>query len=138
MAVLLTVREDAGKLVLRVTIAGLMLFHGVSKLTHGIGGIIANVDKRGLPHAFAYGVYIGEVIAPLLIIAGFYTRPAALVLAFNMVVAVWLAHSADVFTLGKGGQWGIELQALYGFGAVAVALLGAGRYSVTRGKGKWD
>jgi putative oxidoreductase len=115
-----------------------MLFHGVSKLTHGIAGIIASVDKRGLPHAFAYGVYVGEVIAPLLIVAGFYSRPAALVLAFNMVVAVWLAHSGDVFTLGQGGKWGIELQALFGFGAVAIALLGAGRYSASRGKGKWD
>ena len=53
-----------------------------------------------------------------------------------MVMAVWLAHSADIFTLGKGGQWALELQALYFVGAVVVMLLGPGRFSASRGQGK--
>ena len=77
-------------------------------------------------------------LAPVLILVGFKSRVAAAVLAFNMVVAVALAHAGDVFTLGKHGQWGIELQGLYLFGAVAIVLLGAGRYSVSRGAGRWD
>lgn len=131
-------REDLGKLVLRGTIAGLMLFHGVHKLGHGIPGIVANLAKRGLPAFFGYGVYIGEIVAPMLVLIGIFTRPSAAVIAFNMFVAVYLAHASDVFTLGKVGQWGIELQALFGFGALAIAMLGAGRYSLSRGKGKWD
>jgi putative oxidoreductase len=55
-----------------------------------------------------------------------------------MVVAVMLAHSHDIGALGPGGGWKIELPALYFLGAVAVALLGAGRYSVSRGRGRWD
>jgi putative oxidoreductase len=133
-----SIRDDLGKLILRVTVAGLMLFHGVHKLGHGISGIVANVDAKGLPHVFAYGVYIGEVIAPLFVIAGFYTRPAALVITFNMIVATALSHAAQVFSLGAAGQWAIELQLLYGLGGVAIALLGPGRFSASRGRTKCD
>jgi len=44
-------------------------------------------------------------------------------MAFNMVVAVALAHTAQVFTLGTTGGWALELQGLYIFGSVAIALL---------------
>lgn len=130
-------REDLGKLLLRLAVAGLMLFHGVSKLAHGIAGIVASVEKHSLPAAFAYGVYIGEVVAPLFVLFGFATRPAAIFIALNMLVAVWLSHASDVFGLGKGGGYALELQALYGIGAVVVALLGPGRFSISRGKGRW-
>jgi putative oxidoreductase len=131
-------KEDLGKALLRVAVGGLMLLHGVHKLGHGISGIVASVGQHGMPAAVAYGVYVGEVIAPVLVLIGLFTRPAALVIAFNMLVAVSLVHSAQVFSLGKGGEWGIELQALYGLSAIAIALLGPGRYSVSRGKQRWD
>ena len=123
--------DDAGKLVLRLTIGILILFHGVAKLMNGIGGIEGMLAARGLPAFLAWGVYVGEVLAPVLLIIGVYTRPAALLAAVNMVVAIVLAHSGQVFSLApQGGGWAIELQALFLFGAIAVALLGAGRYSV--------
>src|SRR5690349_19512618 len=115
---------DLGKLLLRVNVAGLMLFHGAGKLAHGVSGIGDSLANHGLPRAFGYGVLVGEVVAPLLIILGIYTRPAALVLAFNMVVAVLLAHTGDLFKLGRGGGYALELQAFYLVGAIAIALLG--------------
>mgnify|MGYP001818826490 FL=1 len=130
--------EHLAKLVLRLSVGGLMVLHGIHKLTHGVAGIERMLASRGLPELLAYGVYAGELIAPLFILAGFKTRIAAAVFAFNMIVAVALAHADDVLTLGKHGQWGIELQALYLLGAIAVMLLGAGRYSVSRGAGRWD
>jgi putative oxidoreductase len=130
--------QDLGKLILRASLGVLMLMHGISKLFGGIEGIVARVQDAGLPGVFAYGVYVGEVIAPLLMIAGFWTRPAAAVFAFNMVVAVALAHPGEILMIRGSGAWGIELQALFFFGAVAVALLGAGRYSVSRGRGRLD
>jgi len=122
--------EDWGKLLLRVTLGGLMLFHGVSKLTGGLGGIRGMLAGKGLPEALAYGVYVGEVLAPLLLIAGLFTRVSAVVFAFNMLVAVLLAHAGDFASLDEHGGWALELQALYFFPAIAVALLGPGRYSV--------
>jgi putative oxidoreductase len=122
---------DLGKLVLRWAIGGLLLFHGVSKLQHGIGGIETMVGRTGLPSVLAYGVYVGEVLAPLALLAGWWTRAAAALVAVNMTVAILLARRASIFVVQeRGGAWAIELELLFLLGAVAIALLGAGRYAV--------
>jgi putative oxidoreductase len=121
--------DDAGKLLLRLAVGGLMLLHGIAKLTNGVDGIEGMLEKNGLPAVLAYGAYIGEVIAPLFVIVGLFTRPAALVMAVNMLFAIGLAHADEVFKLGEQGGWAIELQGLYLFGSLAIALLGAGRMS---------
>ena len=124
--------EDWGKLVLRISIAGLLLFHGIAKIVGGITGIAGMLQRVGLPGFVAYGVYVGEVIAPIMILLGFYARPAAIVCAFNMIVAILLAHSGDILKLGGHGEWAIELPMLYLLGAIAIALLGAGRITAAR------
>jgi len=129
---------ELGLLILRVTTGGLLLFHGTGKLLHGVSGISGLLQSKGLPGFISYGAYAGEVIAPLLLIIGLYTRPAALVLAFNMLVAVLLVHTGDLLRLGENGEWALELHAFYFFGAIAVALLGPGKLSWSRGKGRWD
>lgn len=130
--------DDTGKLVLRVALAILLLFHGYAKLTGGIGFVAGMLAKAGLPAALGYLVYVGEVIAPLMILAGIFTRPAALVVAINMIVAVLLVHTSQFFTLDKTGGWALELQGMYFFAAVAVALLGAGRYSLGGAAGRFN
>ena len=119
--------QSPGVLLLRLTVAGLMLFHGVAKLRHGLGPIESLLSGAGLPSWFAYGVIVGEVIAPILMLAGVLVRPAALVIAFNMVVAVALAHPTQLLSIGKTGGYGLELQAFYFFGALAVAMLVDGK-----------
>jgi len=131
-------RDDQGKLVLRAVLAVLLLFHGVSKLTGGIGFITGMLEKAGLPGAFGYLVYIGEVVAPLMILFGVFTRAAALVVVINMIVAVLLVHTKQIFTLSETGGWALELQGMYLGAAVAVALLGAGRYSIGGLTGRWN
>jgi len=116
----------------------LVLVHGLSKLQGGIGPVLGAVANAGLPSAVAYLVYVGEVLAPLLMIVGFWTRPAALVVAGNMLVAILLVHRGQVFQLNNTGGWAIELQAMYLFGALAVVLLGAGRFSVGGTAGRWN
>jgi len=122
--------DDAGKLVLRVALALILLFHGVAKLTGGIGFVGDMLAKAGAPAVLGYLVYVGEVVAPLMILAGVYTRLAAVVVAINMIVAVLLVHTSQFFTLNDQGGWALELQAMFFAGAVAVALLGAGRHSI--------
>ncbi|MFC5510780.1 DoxX family protein [Massilia jejuensis] len=131
-------QADLGRLVLRVALALLLLFHGVSKLIGGIDFITGMLEKMGLPGALGYLVYIGEVIAPLLILVGVWTRLAALIVAGNMVVAVLLVHAKEFFTMSQTGGWALELQGMYFFAAIAVALLGAGRYSIGGRGGKWN
>jgi putative oxidoreductase len=130
--------QDLGKLLLRLTVAGLLLLHGLHKLRHGISGINQDMVTHGLPSVLAWLVYLGEVVAPIFVLIGIATRPAAVVIFINMAVAIWLAHAGQLFTLGKSGGWAVELDALYGFGALAIALLGTGRYAAFGGVGRFS
>ncbi|MEA2073000.1 MAG: DoxX family protein [Campylobacterota bacterium] len=121
--------SDIAKLMLRLSVGGLMLFHGIHKVIHGIDGIKSMLVKNGLPEIFAYGVYVGELIAPIFIILGLYARVASSVLAFNMFVAIFLAYGFS-FSLSKHGSLAMESPLLFLIMSVAIALLGSGRYSV--------
>ncbi len=134
----MTRNDDAGKLILRLAVGILILLHGISKLSTGIGGIAGMLTSHGLPAGVAYLVYVGEIVAPVLMIIGVLTRPAAVVVVINMLFALFLAHSSQFFTLGKTGGWSLELQGMFLFGALAVAFLGAGRFSVGGIAGKYN
>jgi len=129
---------DAGRLVLRIVLAVLLLFHGVSKVIGGVGFITGMLAKAGLPAGVGYLVYIGEVVAPALILIGLFTRIAALIVVVNMVVALLLVHTGQFFSLSDTGGWALELQGMYLGSAVALALLGAGRYSIGGAGGRWN
>jgi putative oxidoreductase len=122
--------EDIGKLILRIALGGMILMHGIAKLTGGIGFISDVVTGAGMPAFFAYGVYIGEVAAPILLMAGWYSRIGAAVIAVHMLFAIGLAHGAEFFTLNQTGGWALELQGMFLFAAVALALMGPGHYRV--------
>ncbi|RJG06084.1 DoxX family protein [Noviherbaspirillum cavernae] len=128
--------EDFGKLLLRLVLGVLILLHGIAKVIGGPAFILKVATDAGLPAAFGYMVYIGEVLAPLLLIFGAWTRLAALIIAVNMVFAIWLVHAAEVFTLNKQGGWSLELQGMFLVTAIALVFLGAGRYSVAGRSGK--
>ena len=49
-----------------------------------------------------------------------------------------LVHMADLFSLTKQGGWALELQGMFLFAAVAVALMGAGRFSVGGTGGRYN
>jgi putative oxidoreductase len=134
----MTRSDDTGKLILRLALGILILLHGIAKLSTGVSGVGGMLASHGLPSALAYLVYVGEIVAPALVIIGLYTRPAALIIVINMLVALWLVHTADLFALGKSGGWALELQGMFLFGAVAVAFLGAGRLSVGGVAGKYN
>lgn len=130
--------NDSGKLVLRLAIGILLLLHGIAKLKGGIGWMAGPLGAMGLPAFVGYGAYIGEVVAPLLLIAGKWTRLAGLIVAINMLGAIVLVQRDKVAALNQGGGWAIELEMLFLLGGIALFLLGAGRYSISRGVGRWD
>lgn len=130
--------NDLGKLVLRVVLGVLILFHGVSKLIHGPGYVLAVVAQAGLPSILAYGVYVGEVVAPILLLLGFWTRIGALIIVVNMLMALALVHLGQLVSLADTGGWALELQGMYLGSALAIVLLGAGRFSVGGSNGRWN
>lgn len=124
--------DALGKLILRLTVGILMLFHGAAKIMNPgtvdyIGGALSG---SGLPSFLAYGVYVGEVIAPIMLILGIYCRYGAILIVINMLFAILLMHSGDLFALTEHGGWRLELQGFYLFGAVAIMFLGSGRRAI--------
>ena len=124
--------EDLGKLILRLTLGVLMLFHGVSKFQSPstVEYIAGNLASSGLPSILANGVYLGELLAPALIVLGIFTRYSAMVIIINMVFAIFLSHSGDIFSLTQHGGWRLELQGFYLFCAVAIVFLGSGQHAL--------
>ena len=122
-------QQDAGKLILRVVLGVLILLHGIGKIRGGVGGIEDMLVAHGLPGILSWGVLVGEVVAPLMLIAGWYSRIGGALVAVNMLFAIFLVHMRQLGQLGENGGWALELQGMFLFTAVAIALLGPGRFS---------
>lgn len=129
---------DLAKLILRLTCGGLLFLHGSHSAVHGLQHVNDMVTREGLPEFIAWGNLVGEVVAPLFLMAGYKTRIAALVVAFNMLMSILIAHRDIMFVRNDFGGWMIELNIFYMMTAIAVFFIGAGRYSISSGKGKWD
>jgi putative oxidoreductase len=130
--------DDLARLIVRVTCGGLLILHGSNSLFNGIQHIKNMVTAVGLPEFVAYGNLVGEVVAPIFMIIGYKTRIAALIVAFNMLASVLIAHRDIMFARNDFGGWMIELNVFYMMTAIAVFFAGAGKYSLSGGKGKWD
>ncbi|WP_331775244.1 DoxX family protein [Sulfurospirillum sp. 1612] len=125
--------DNIGKLILRLALGSLMLFHGYKKFMHGIDGVIHLVVKAGFPEALAYGVYLGEIVMPIMIILGFYTRISSFFYAFTMGFAIYLISYPHFFNLNaKTGALMIETPLLFMSGALALMFLGAGKFSIDK------
>ncbi len=124
--------DAVAKLILRLTLGILILLHGLAKLVHGIGPIEGMVTGMGLPAFVAYGVFLGEVLGPILLIIGFHARLGAALIAVNMLFAFLLAHTGELASLGPSGGWALELQGMFLFTAVALALMGPGRFGINQ------
>ena len=128
------VSPDTAKLLLRVVLGGLILLHGIFKVMNPgavdfIGGLFENFY---LPAFLAYLVYLGEVIAPIMLIVGYKVRTAANLIAITMAVAIILAHSGDLFSLTQTGGSAIALQLMFLVGALVSAGIGAGKYTLLK------
>ena len=124
--------DDLGKLILRVSLGVLILFHGIAKIRGGIDFLDPILTRTGLPTWVAYGVYAGEVLGPIMVILGLAMRTGAFLIFVNMIFAIFLVHAAEIFLLGKQGGWALELQGMFLFTALALMFMNPGKYSLTR------
>ena len=130
-------QQNIGLLILRLSIGGLMLFHGYHKLIHGVDGLVGMFSSKGFPGGIAYAVFLGELLAPILIIVGYRTKLASLFVVATMLVAMFVVHADDLLKIGDHGEWGVELIGLYLFGAMSIFFLGAGKFAVSSSN-RWD
>ena len=128
--------EDFGKLVLRLGVGGMMLFHGFHTLFTGLDPVKALLVAHKIPDAFAYVAYGGEIIGPVLVLIGLFARFGAFLMALEVAVLVALGGLAQIIALTPTGGYALEIEALYLTGSLAVLLLGPGRFGI--GRGKWQ
>lgn len=121
-------QPDTGRLLLRLTLGFLILLHGIGKLVNGIGPVEELLAAHGLPAMLAWGVLIGEIVAPLMLILGIHTRVGAALIIINMLFALMLAHQHELLALKANGGWAVELQVLFLANAAAILLFGPGRF----------
>jgi putative oxidoreductase len=120
---------DLGLGILRIVAGLIFAVHGGQKLVvFGFDGVAGAFAGMGVPFAGVVGpaVALLEFFGGLALIAGFLTRPAALLLAANMLGALLLVHLPAGFFLPNGYEFVLAL-----LGAVAtLAMTGAGRWSL--------
>ncbi|MDW6001464.1 DoxX family protein [Vibrio mangrovi] len=121
---------DAAKLVLRVSFSLMFLLHGIHKIFAGTGFIQGLFIDLGLPAFLAYAAYLGEVVAPIMIILGLFTRFAATAMIGTSLVVIGLVHRDDFFSLNQFGAWEVEDIGTYLFASITILLLGSGKYAV--------
>src|SRR5690554_6425774 len=114
------IKIDLGKLLLRLGVGGLMLFHGIYKLIYGFQGIKDLLIANNLPELLWIGAFVGEVIAPLCILFGFFTRISALLVAITMVFSIVLKFGIGGFELGSTGAPLVELNLLNLFSSLTL------------------
>lgn len=124
--------DDWGRLLLRIALGVLVLLHGIAKLRNGLGPIEQALVGHGLPSFVAYGVLVGEVLAPIMLLLGVYARIGAALIAVNMLFAIGLVHMGQLGQLNEQGGWALELQGMFLAAAIALILLGPGRFAVNQ------
>jgi len=130
--------QDLGKLILRLGVGGLMIFHGIHKVIHGHDMIISQLEAKGMPTWLWLGVPVGEIIAPILLLVGAFTRLSGILIAFTMVMSMVLVKGSGSFALSEAtGGIGAELNLLYLAGALAIAMIGPGSYRLYKGRKGW-
>lgn len=115
---------DTGLLILRLGMGLLMMGHGWGKVVDLLQG------KEGFPDPLGLGslpslalAAFAEFLCALLVVVGLKTRWAAVPLVITMVVAAFVVHASDPFSTK-------EFPLLFAIGFLALALTGAGRYSI--------
>ena len=133
---------DFGLLLLRVGIGlSMMLFHGYDKIAggperwEGIGGSMSVFGITFLPVFWGFMAAFAEFVGSILLILGPLFRLAAVLLTFNMLVAVLrhLGMPADNPNAGwAGASHALEFMTVY----IALIFTGAGRFAFSLGRVK--
>ncbi len=131
--------KDAGLLIIRIMVGlSMMIFHGYSKIRSGIedtegwartGQKMSLLGIEFLPAFWGFMAGFAEFFCSFLIIIGFLFRPALVLLAFTMFIAV-LFHlnlpPESPASGWKGASHALELLAVY----IGLFFTGPGKYRV--------
>lgn len=107
----------------RIVIGFLFLWHGTQKFLN------FPLEFPWPLNPMLYTAGAIELVAGILIMVGFFTRPAAFIASGTMAAAYWMAHgSKEFFPIANGG----ELAIMFCFGFLLIASRGAGIWGIDK------
>jgi putative oxidoreductase len=121
-----------GLLLVRLATGLMLVPHGYAKISGDVVLLAAGLASKGFPAPtlLAWCATLAELLGGLFVALGLLTRPAAAVVAFNMVVAWASMHLGDIAKIGGPGGSAFEYPFLLSMTALAIAIAGPGRYSL--------
>jgi putative oxidoreductase len=130
--------RDLSYPLMRITVGGILLVHGIVKVTGpGVVAFAGGLARRGIEPSllFAYVIFFNETIGAICLMLGLLTRPIAAIIAVEFFVITFVAHFPNGFGFtSPGGGW--EYPFMWGLIIFAIALRGGGPYSLDRKLGK--
>ncbi len=118
--------QPLGLLVLRLALAVIFIYHGYPKLARPSAGMSEFFTQHGLPGYLVAVAGILECFGGLALAAGLFARPATLLLAGEMAVAIWKVHSVHGVMAVKEYEFPLAMCAA----CFALATVGAGAVSM--------
>jgi putative oxidoreductase len=118
--------KDVGILIIRIVLAGIFLFAGITKLTH-MEMVVGFFGSIGLVPFWAYVASIVETLAGLAVLLGIFIRPATVLLIITMVVAILATDISRGFVAH-------EMEIVLLLISLGLYFTGAGKYSVKKAK----
>jgi putative oxidoreductase len=129
--------RDLSWLIIRLTVGGVLLIHGIEKVIGpGVTNFAHGLASRGIEPAlpFAYVVFFNETVGAVFLAIGFLTRIVGPMIAIEFLVITFVAHFPNGFAwTSPHGGW--EYPLLWGLVIFAVSLRGGGPYSIDRAIG---
>jgi putative oxidoreductase len=122
-----------GLAILRIVLGIAMLVHGWSKLSGGVdnvAGFFGGMLGIPAPGLMACVVTIVELGGGILLVVGFLTQIAGLLIALDMLGAILFAYLLRGAPFIENGQISWEKEAVFAAAALCLALSGPGAWSV--------
>lgn len=113
-------------LVMRLTAGLIMVAHGYQNTFRHLHDHVQMVASLGLPAWLGYVSSFAELLGGLLILVGFFTRPAAVAICIDLVVAIWKVHWHN----GLMGDHGYEFPLAVATIAFALIFFGGGQIAI--------
>jgi putative oxidoreductase len=122
-----------GLAILRVVLGIVMIVHGWSKLSGGVGNVAGSFGGNlgvPAPGLMAWVVTIVELVGGILLVVGFLSQIAGILIALDMLGAILFAFLLRGAPFIENGAITWEKEAVFAAAALCIALAGPGAWSV--------